>query len=310
MLLPSHLTIQKLYHFTGHAAGVFALERGLEADTVLSGGGDGVIAQWNLHGGGDAQGIARVPGNIFSLLALPEHKLLLAGDLHGGLHVIDTTTRQEINRFAWDGGALYALAYLGNDVAALCSGTGNLILRDIRTHTTLQVLQLSPSSLRAIALHPDGQRMAIAASDHRIYILDRQNLQTLHIAEGHTNSVFSVAWSPDGRHLLSGSRDAQLKVWNAETYAQEHSIPAHMFTINDIRFDPSGRLFATAGRDKHVKIWDAERFSLLKVIDVEKYGGHINSVNKLFWSTSQNTLISCGDDRTVMGWEIQLADDN
>ena len=86
------------------------------------------------------------------------------------------------------------------------------------------------------------------------------------------------------------------------------TIPAHMFTINDIVFSPDGKLMATAGRDKHIKIWDAEAFNLLKVIDREKFGGHINSVNKLFWSNWNNYLISCGDDKAVMVWEIVISE--
>lgn len=307
MLLPSQIHVEKQHHFAGHSAGVFALAPGISPHTVLSGGGDGVIAEWDLMGDGHAKGIARVPGNIFSLCTLPDRHLILAGDLHGGLHSIDTRTNTEVNRFAWDGGAIYAIARLQEEVVALCSGTGNLILRNIAAHNTIKVIQVSDQALRGIHLHPDGKRLAIASSDHKIHVLrvdDLSSIAVLDPVHGHNNSVFTVRWSLDGRYLVSGSRDAQLKVWAVDTWTHVHTIPAHMFTINDICFSPDGTLFATAGRDKHIKLWDAERFTLLKVIDVEKYGGHVNSVNKLFWCTSPNTLISCGDDRTVISWLI------
>ncbi|MGZ0017666.1 WD40 repeat domain-containing protein [Yeosuana sp. AK3] len=41
-------------------------------------------------------------------------------------------------------------------------------------------------------------------------------------------------------------------------------------------------------------------------IDKEKHDGHLYSVNKLIWSTYNNYLISAGDDRTIIIWEINI----
>jgi WD40 repeat protein len=162
-------------------------------------------------------------------------------------------------------------------------------------------------------IHPGilylGVTFLFACSDFNIYVYDADNFQLKNVLHGHDNSVFSIALNPSGTRLVSGSRDAQLKVWDVQNnYTCLMTIPAHMFTINDIVFSPDGKLMATAGRDKHIKIWDAEAFNLLKVIDREKFGGHINSVNKLFWSNWNNYLISCGDDKAVMVWEIVISE--
>jgi WD40 repeat protein len=125
----------------------------------------------------------------------------------------------------------------------------------------------------------------------------------LHRWEAHRNSVFSLCLSPCGKYLLSGSRDAHLSVWLVEeNYRHLHSQPAHLFTINHIVYSPDTSFFATAGRDKHVKIWDAANFKLLKVIDKEKFDGHVNSVNRLLWN--EHYLISCSDDRSLKVWKI------
>jgi WD40 repeat protein len=89
-----------------------------------------------------------------------------------------------------------------------------------------------------------------------------------------------------------------------ENFKNIKSQPAHLFTINNIAFHPTEPIFATASRDKMIKIWDLNNYKLLKVIDVIKFGGHINSVNKLLWSTFNNLLISVSDDRTVIVWKI------
>ena len=79
--------------------------------------------------------------------------------------------------------------------------------------------------------------------------------------------------------------------------------PAHWYTLNHLAFSPDGALFATASRDKTIKIWDAQTFSLLKTIDTIRYGGHINSVNRLLWLPE--ALLSVSDDRTMKIWGIK-----
>ncbi len=86
----------------------------------------------------------------------------------------------------------------------------------------------------------------------------------------------------------------------------KESIAAHLFAINDIEYSPDGKHFATCSMDKSIKIWDAKAFQLLKVIDKARYAGHGTSVNKLYWSTYENKLISGSDDRSISVWDIDF----
>ena len=113
-----------------------------------------------------------------------------------------------------------------------------------------------------------------------------------------------MRFSPDGKVLLTGGRDAHLNIWQVGKYEIIKSIPAHNWAIYDIAYSPNSKLFATASRDKTIKIWDSNTFQLLKVINKAKQGGHLNSVNKIIWSTYNNYLISSGDDRAILLWEI------
>jgi WD40 repeat protein len=87
------------------------------------------------------------------------------------------------------------------------------------------------------------------------------------------------------------------------------NIPAHLFTIYDIKFHPSLNIFATASRDKSIKIWDAEDFRLYKTISREKgYPAHRLSINKIIWNSFNDTLLSVGDDKLIMVWEVKFTD--
>ncbi len=304
---PSQIQITKLQHFTGHTGAVYAIAKGLDENTFFTGGGDGVIAEWNILEQLPAKGIAMVPGNIFSLTTISEYNLLICGDMKGGIYVIDLEAKKVIKNLQTGTASVFDLHFDldAGKLFAAC-GDGHVHIWEGKDFTFKGSVSISHQSLRNISISPAKSKFAFAASDHQLYITDPA-LQIEHILAGHTNSVFCSTFTQDGNFLLSGSRDARLRIWDArDAFMPVLAIDAHMFTINDIKMKPDGKLFATAGRDKHIKIWDAASFDLLKVIDHEKFGGHINSVNKLFWSDSENCLISCGDDRAVMVWEIRI----
>jgi WD40 repeat protein len=118
-------------------------------------------------------------------------------------------------------------------------------------------------------------------------------------------AITSLAYHPSGKYLISGSRDAQLKIWDLPNYQLQQTLPAHLFAVYSICFHPHLPYFATCSQDKSIKIWDAANFKLYKILSLEKLGiGHSHSINKIVWSNDGKHLISTGDDRKVMVWEI------
>ncbi len=309
MFYPSQISISKVKHLTGHSAGIFCLSEGTEPNTVMSGSGDGIVAQWEINGLDTARGLARIPGSIFSLYFHESTKLLFTGSLEGTIHITDLQKKEELLKFIPDGSTVYDIALINENTLAIACGSGMVFIYDLINKVIKDKISVSEKSIRNIAISPLNNDIIFSCSDHNLYAYDKFSLNPKLILSGHKNSVFCSAFSKSGEYLISGSRDAQLIVWDCNNnYGQLKTVAAHMFTVNDIKMSPDGKMFATAGRDKHIKIWDANSFNLLKVIDHEKFGGHRNSVNKLFWSNWNNSLISCGDDRAVMIWKINIQD--
>jgi len=300
---------KKIAQLTGHRAAVFAVEAGPEPHTILSGAGDGWIVEWSLDDPENGKLIAKVDTNIFSLKYIQSTGALIVGDMHGGVHWVKPGHPDSTKDIAHHKKGVYAILELDDFIFTL-GGDGKITRWSIKEERSLESLELSHHSLRSIVWSRTRNELAIGASDEHIYILDADTLaikQTIHNAHG--KSVFAVHYSPDERYLFSGGRDAHLKIWDCKNdYAPIFSEAAHWFTINAIAFDPSGQLFATASRDKTLRIWDAKDFSLKKSLDLKKYGGHINSVNDLYWSPYRNELISASDDRSLIIWEIEVVD--
>lgn len=305
------IQIHKIAQLTGHKGSIFALAESKTQQYLLSGAGDGWIVEWDLAAPDLGQLIAKVDGNVFSLLQLAEERLMIAGNMHGGLHWVNLDDPSIQKNIQHHQKGVFGIYKINNHILSL-GGAGLLTKWDIASKRALESIQLSAHSLRALAFAKNKNQLAIGASDHNIYIVDASSLALLKVIEkAHDNSVFALHYSPDERYLFSGGRDAHLKVWEVDKHYENISAQAaHWYTINAIAWHPQFPIFATASRDKTVKIWDAHSFELLKVIDTIKFGGHINSVNALHWSSYNNYLISASDDRSLIVWAVELDSNN
>jgi WD40 repeat protein len=181
---------------------------------------------------------------------------------------------------------------------------GNFAICSLDTLSLFKIKKLCEEKVRSIDLNYLTSEIAVASGDCNIRIFDLVTLEEKIVFVAHQLSANTVRYSPDGKIMLTGGRDAHLTIWDAQTYVSIQNIPAHNYAIYDIAYSPDANMFATASRDKTVKIWDAATFDLLVRINKENYDGHINSVNKIHWSTYKNFLISTGDDRSIMVWDV------
>ncbi len=299
------LNVKKIAQLTGHNASIFALGNGDSLSHILSGAGDGWVVRWNLDEPELGKLVAKVDTQIFSVLNLPDYQMIVIGGMNGGVHWVNLDDPAQTKNIAHHGKGVFGIIRVGDHVFTI-GGEGKISRWSAPEGRSLESLHVSNQSLRSLDFCALRNEIAIGASDNNIYLLDADTLAIRKtIEKAHNNSVFSIQYSPDGRYLLSGGRDAHLKIRDTgEDFREVFSQPAHWFTINDIAFDPTGHWFATASRDKTIKIWDAANFELLKVIEVVRNRGHVNSVNRLLWTKHNNYLLSASDDRTMIVWEI------
>ncbi|MGB3180552.1 MAG: WD40 repeat domain-containing protein [Cyclobacteriaceae bacterium] len=302
------LTVAKRRTLTGHRDSIYSLEAGSDGRHFYSGGGDGLVAEWDLTDPENGKLLAKLPASVYGLHHRADRNTLIIGQNFEGIHLVDLTERKETGSLKFTEAAIFDLTSHGSTLYA-ATGDGTITMIDLDELRVVKKLQLSDKSCRTLAVNPERNELAAGFSDHSIRITDLKTAEVVRKIEGHTNSVFTVRYSPDYRYLLSGSRDARLKVWDtARNYELADSIVAHMYAINNITYSPDGRHFVTCSMDKSIKIWDAEAFRLLKVIDKARHAGHGTSVNKLLWAGLDDSLVSCSDDRTISVWDIEFND--
>ncbi len=299
------IQVEKLFQIAAHSGSIYSVISDKE-EALYTAGSEGIVLKWNVNEIESATVLAKVSGQVFSLLIYESLNQLWVGTMAGVVHVLDLNSKKEIHHFVNHTDSIFDIQMNSDERIYIASKDGSISIWEAATSRFINRIQIAQDGLRKIAFHPNKKEMAIGSSDNYIYILSTENFQELYKIEAHTNSVFSLCYSTDGEQLFSGGRDAMLYSWNVlNNYSELKNRPAHLFTINNIIL-LRGKYIATAGRDKHVKIWNGGNLELIKVLDKEKFDGHKNSVNKLTWLRGHNILVSVSDDRSMILWKINF----
>jgi WD40 repeat protein len=302
------LSVNKLFHLTGHQASVYALAASADDNLIYTGSSDKMIARWNIADKKADNFAATMPLAVYQLLYDLKLNRMYAGSGGGAVHVIDLTEKKEIkNLILHPNAAIFDLIKVEKyNLIISAAADGSIAAIDADNFELIAKNKLCEQKLRSLCYVESSDALLVASGDGFIRVLDLPSLKVVNQFFAHILSANKVIKHPTKDLLLSGGRDAHLNIIEWPSCKVMEKIPAHNFAIYDIVFHPENSLFATASRDKNIKIWDANSMQFLYRIDKEKNEGHINSVNKLLWSKYENTLVSTGDDRSIMGWQIIL----
>lgn len=300
-----NIQVNKLQTLTGHNDCIYALAEGSDPRYFYTGSGDGMVVQWDLDNPKDGKLIAKLAHSIYAISVDKERNLLFIGHNFEGIHAIDLNKNKEAWSLKITDQAIFDIKCVGKNLF-VATGDGILTVVDIEEKSLIKHVKLSSNSARVMAVNLDNDNLAIGFSDHTIKVIDTTNFQPIRVLEGHANSVFALAYSPTQDTLISGGRDASLKYWDTKTYKQTDNVVAHLFAINYLSFREDGKYFITCSMDKSLKVWDADSHKLLKVIDKARHAGHATSINKVLWSTYNESIISVSDDRCISIWKVDI----
>ncbi|WP_029278671.1 WD40 repeat domain-containing protein [Pedobacter borealis] len=297
--------LKHLQTLPGHQNPVYALANSDEDGIFFSAGNDKGVVEWSLHTMAFVKVKMPVQSSVYCLHYY--NNQLFVGERSGAFSVYDFNGQKVIARINAHTKPIFNIQTVKGKNELLTTGEdGTVAVWSLVDFTEIYRFQVAYDTVRAIAIVPNESEVAFGCKDHLIRIYNLADYSLKQSLEGHSLPVTSLAYHPTGKYLISGSRDAQLKIWDLPNYKLRETVPAHMFTVYDIAFHPSLPYFATSSQDKSIKLWDAENFKLYKILSLEKVGtGHTHSINKIIWSHDGKYLISTGDDRQVIVWEME-----
>ncbi|MFY8185733.1 MAG: WD40 repeat domain-containing protein [Bacteroidia bacterium] len=295
--------VKKIALLTGHAGAVYTFAKGISPNTVLSGSGDKMLAQWDLTSAVADKFAVKMPAIVYSALVIEEKNQLLIGTASGSLHVVDLTTKTEIKYLTLNYGGIFTIVYVKSLNSILISTVnGFLIQLDATTFDLKREMHISKLKLRSIQADEISDRLYLCDGTGELHVFQLSSFTLIKSFQAHSQSCNVVKLHPNGKYILTGGKDAHLNIFDLNTFELIKSIPAHNFAIYDICFLEGTNYFATASRDKTIKLWDAESIEFLLRINKETHQSHTHSVNTLYWDKGCKRLVSAGDDRVIMVW--------
>jgi WD40 repeat protein len=300
------MKVSFLAKFTGHTGAVYCLKESMNPGHVYSGSADGMIALWDVKLGIAMPFSIKVGNPVFAIELHSKKQLLFVGQAEGSIHIVDLGNRKEIRNLKYSNKGIFKIRFLErlNMLLAL-GGEGNLAVIDGDDFGLKLDLKLSDDKLRCLEISESETHLFIGSSDGYIRVLDTSYFNEWTKVPAHEGGIYTMAWLSDTL-MITGGRDGHLRLWNVNGIQlnQIESIPAHNYAIYDVVVSPDRSYFATASRDKMVKVWNIS--DLKNPIRLSRTGlnGHSHSVNSLLWIESLNQIISAGDDRQIISWQI------
>lgn len=224
-------------------------------------------------------------------------------------------------------------------------GWSDLILQ-ARNAGVAKDVTLYPESVLAVALSPDGRRIAVSLFNDTVEIRMLDASASPIVLRGHENAAFALAFSHDGKRIAVGSRDRTLRIWNSDGMGAPVVLRGHAGSIRTIDWSIDdqrilvattrgrAKIWRTDGSTEHVLIesgagavamsaaWNAaaDRIALgmadgsLEIWD--RAGtrqeivlrGHSDRIMGLDWHRDGKHIVTASRDKTVRVWNIANPD--
>ncbi len=169
---------------------------------------------------------------------------------------------------------------------------------DARTGELLNV-QAVPAATHRLAIHPSGNRFALAGTDGVVMIWDAIDNKEILRRPMHDQNVAAIAFSPDGRFVVSAGEDRIVKMWDSGTGEVLQEFHGHEQAIQSVAIHPTKPLIASGSWDTTAKIWDTTTGKEIKTLR-----GHPKVVYCVAFSPDGQTLVSAGGNGNLKLWSL------
>jgi WD40 repeat protein len=186
-----------------------------------------------------------------------------------------------------------------------CDEDGRLQVWDFATARLRKVIAGPDRTLGAVAVSPDGARIAATAHEGPLTVCEVATGREVFRIDPGRKAMRGVAYSPDGRWLAGTGEDlTTLCLWDAQTHRLAARLPGHTDVIHAVAFSPDGRLLASASEDRAVRVWDVNTGACQAELR-----GHTGAVFAAAFHPGGTRLATAGRDQTVWLWDLAKGED-
>jgi WD40 repeat protein len=193
-----------------------------------------------------------------------------------------------------------AAAFLpdGSALATATYSQDAVKLWDVATREARWTYQSPKGRAVAVAVAPDGKRLAAAGSYMPIQLLAIEDGKPLSSLEVGFEIVLDVAFSPDGRRLAAAAGKRAVVVYDLETSKEEQRLELGAEALM-VTYSRDGKLLAAGGIGEAVQLWNAADGTPLRELK-----GQRGSVARLAFSPDGRYLLAGCEPGLGIVWEV------
>jgi len=155
---------------------------------------------------------------------------------------------------------------------------------------------LPARALHAIAVNLLGNRVALAAADHSICIVDPGSGDEVGRLTGHRDTVLAITFSADGSQLVSGSADRTVRIWDVASSREVRAAIQTACAVHAVATSSVDGELAVGLEDGSIWRYTADGGKR------DQLSGHRGHVYGLAYDQAGTRLASASFDKTLRLW--------
>ncbi|MGH2617380.1 MAG: WD40 repeat domain-containing protein, partial [Thermomicrobiales bacterium] len=268
--------------------------------TLAAGTSAGSVELWGAGGGERIWSSGALPRPVTSVVLAMDGRTVTASSQDGVIYRWDTAAAAEPLRLEAHAGSVDALATSPDGQTLAAGGADGMVrLWDLaQPAAPPSALAGHQGLVSAVAFSPEGTTLASGGADGAVRAWHLGDGGDPIVLEGQQGQIFSVAFRPrDVGTLVAGGRG--LSFWDVATGQRISSLAVGSdATVYGVAFSPDGATLATAAADGRITLWD-----MGTNLELGALNGHTAAARSVSYS-DDGTLVSGGDDGTVLVWSI------
>ncbi len=174
------------------------------------------------------------------------------------------------------------------------AGICNFSIGDWELQVERMLVQSSCADTVAVALSPDGRRLAACFGDDSISVWTASTGQLLHHFESAGEPVSSIVFSADSQRIFAGTVRGMICVWNVQSGALEFSMTGHRGLVHDIALASGSGIALSASADHTVRVWSFKERRCVHV-----FAEHQSDACAVSISQGERWAVSLGADNVA-----------
>lgn len=269
-----------------------------DGKSFATGGDDKLVRVYDTETGKLVRSLKGHEEIVEALAYSPNGKLLASGDDNGGLRIWKPSG--EMLKALKSGHSLVRQLGFSPDSAVLATvGDNSVRLWNSAKWTAKVITAKDDRQVYSFSWAANGKRMAIAASDFVVRLIDLEHNNAFGLIGKHADGVNSVIWL-DAKTIVSGGVDGLVRGWDVASKKQSFSFSGTPSRLKSAVYSNDGKMFATVANETDILIWNAADNSLMQTLKADFPAWQTN----IAFHPNSNSLISGDDFGHVKLWDL------